>query len=172
MRYKSNNYKITIGKTNSAHNKVFQVTRNTPIRSVLQPTELEYTVAQNEYEYIEFLVRNGLQENSAYSYGIYLQAISRALNIIINDVIISSKKEVDIVIEKLSKTDLAKNYQNNCGTALRKYFKFVTEESLIYKSPDEIENPNQYTEGTKKLLLSMRMKKTTKPEINALKYRA
>ncbi len=109
-------------------------------------------MVQNEYEYIEFLVQNGLQRNSAYSYGRYLEAISKTLNIIINDSTISSKKDVDIVIEKLSKTDLAENYKNNCGTALRKYLKFITETNFIYKSLDEIENPNQYTEGAKKVI--------------------
>ncbi len=109
-------------------------------------------MVQNEYEYIEFLVQNGLQRNSAYSYGRYLEVISKYLNIIINDSTISSKKDVDIVIEKLSKTDLAENSKNNCGTALKKYLKFITETNFIYKSLDEIENPNQYTEGAKKVI--------------------
>ncbi|WP_071563985.1 HNH endonuclease [Bathymodiolus thermophilus thioautotrophic gill symbiont] len=109
-------------------------------------------MVQNEYEYIEFLVKNGLQKDSADSYVRYLEAVSRALNITINDSAISSKKDVDIIIEKLSKTDLAENYKNNCGTALRKYLKFITETNFIYRSPDEIENPNQYTEGSKKVI--------------------
>ena len=38
-------------------------------------------MVENEFEYIEFLVQGGLQDNSAYSYGRYLEAVSRHLHI-------------------------------------------------------------------------------------------
>ncbi|MBI3582665.1 MAG: HNH endonuclease [Nitrospinae bacterium] len=107
-------------------------------------------MVQNEYEYIEFLVQSGLQENSAYSYGRYLEAISTHLNIVIGFSTITSDEDVASIIENLSETDLAQNYKNNCGTALRAYLRFVGESEPAYKSPDEIVNPDKYTEGAKK----------------------
>jgi len=47
-------------------------------------------MVQNEYEYIEFLVQGGLRDNSAYSYGRYLEAVSAHLNIVIGFSSISS----------------------------------------------------------------------------------
>ena len=107
-------------------------------------------MVQNEYEYIEFLLENGLQDNSAYSYGRYLEAVSTHLNIIINNSTITSNQDVASIIEQLSETDLSPNYKNNCGTALRKYLSFVKEVNPSYISPDEITTPELYVEGSKK----------------------
>jgi len=109
-------------------------------------------MVQNEYEYINFLVRGGLQDNSAYSYGRYLGAISTHLDIVIGFSSISSEEDVESIIEQLSETDLAQNYKNNCGTALRAYLRFARGVEPAYKSPDEIENPDQYVEGAKKTI--------------------
>jgi len=107
-------------------------------------------MVQNEYEYIEFLVRGGLQDNSAYSYGRYLEAVSTHLNTVIGFSTIASIDDVNSLIERLSDTNLAQNYKNNCGTALRAYLRFVSEVEPAYVSPDEIVNPEQYIEGAKK----------------------
>ncbi len=109
-------------------------------------------MVQNEYEYIEFLVRGNLQANSAYSYGRYLEAVSTHLNIVIGFSSIASEEDVGLIIERLSEVDIAQNYKNNCGTALRAYLRFVLEVDPVYLSPDEIENPDQYVEGVKKTI--------------------
>jgi len=107
-------------------------------------------MVQNEYEYIEFLLEEGLQDNSAYSYGRYLEAVSTHLNIVIGYSSIKSNEDVSSIISQLSETEIAQNYKNNCGTALRAYLRFVTEKNPEYTSPDEIINPDQYVEGAKK----------------------
>ncbi len=107
---------------------------------------------QNEYEYIEFLVQGGLQNDSAYSYGRYLESVSSYLNIAIGFSTIKSDEDVKSIINNLSNTDLAENYKNNCGTALRAYLRFLHESEPAYKSPDEIVNPDQYIEGAKKTI--------------------
>ena len=99
---------------------------------------------------IEFLLGEGLQDNSAYSYGRYLEAVSTHLNMVISNSTITSNEDVLSIIEQLSETDLAQNYKNNCGTALRKYLLFATEVNPTYISPDEITNPGKYIEGAKK----------------------
>ena len=109
-------------------------------------------MVQNEYEYIEFLLENGLQDNSAYSYGRYLEAVSTHLNMEINNATITSDEDITSILEQLSETDLAQNYINNCGTALRKYLRFVTEVNPSYISPDEILNPEQFAEGSRTII--------------------
>ena len=107
-------------------------------------------MVQNEFEYIEFLIDGGLQDNSAYSYGRYLEAVSTHLNIVIGQSSVSSNNDVELIISQLSESNLAQNYKNNCGTALRAYLRFVNESNLTFVLPDELINPNQYIEGAKK----------------------
>jgi 5-methylcytosine-specific restriction protein A len=104
----------------------------------------------SEFEYIEFLVQGGLQENSAYSYGRYLEAVSRHLEINLNISTVSSEQNVVDILNRLAETDLAENYKNNCGTALRAYLRFLEQEELDFSYPEEIINPNEYVEGAKK----------------------
>lgn len=119
-------------------------------------------MVQNEYEYIEFLLSEGLQDNSAYSYGRYLEAVSTHLNILIGHATVSSNDNVTTIISQLSETDLAQNYKNNCGTALRAYLRFVKEVSPAYVSPDEILSPDKYIEGAKKKITVNSYERDTK----------
>lgn len=107
-------------------------------------------MVQNEYEYIEFIVRSGLQDNTAYSYGRYLEAVSTHLGITIGSLTVNSQENVTAIILRLSKTTLAQNYQNNCGTALRAYLRFIFTDAVKFISPDEITDPDKYFEGSKK----------------------
>lgn len=109
-------------------------------------------MVQNQYDYIEFLVRGGLQENTAYSYSRYLEAVSTHLNISIGYTNLKSNEDVTSIIKRLSNTELAQNYQNNCGTALRAYFRFVKKHKPQFISPDEIKKPEKYNEGAKKTI--------------------
>jgi 5-methylcytosine-specific restriction enzyme A len=110
------------------------------------------SMVQNEYEYIEYLVQGGLRENSAYSYGRYLEAVSSHLDIVVSANTISSGDEIRSIIERLNETEMAQRYVNNCGTALRAYLRFLNENTRFYVSPDEIEDPSRYVEGAKKLV--------------------
>ena len=107
-------------------------------------------MVENEFEYIEFLVQGGLQDNSAYSYGRYLEAVSRHLNINLNRSTVASDREVREILDRLSETDLAERYKNNCGTALRVYLRFLGQEQSEFRHPEEISNPEGYAEGAKK----------------------
>lgn len=107
-------------------------------------------MVENEFEYIEFLVQGGLQDNSAYSYGRYLEAVSRHLNINLNRSTVASDREVREILDRLSETDLAERYKNNCGTALRAYLRFLGQEQAEFSYPEEISNPEGYAEGAKK----------------------
>lgn len=107
-------------------------------------------MVENEFEYIEFLVQGGLQDNSAYSYGRYLEAISRHLDINLNRSTVASDHVVREIIDRLSETDLAERYKNNCGTALRAYLRFLGQEQPEFSYPEEILNPGNYVEGVKK----------------------
>jgi 5-methylcytosine-specific restriction protein A len=107
-------------------------------------------MVENEFEYIEFLVQGGLQDNSAYSYGRYLEAISRHLDINLKKSTVTSDHEVRQILDRLSETDLAESYKNNCGTALRAYFRFLGQEQPEFSYPEEILNPGTYIEGAKK----------------------
>jgi len=109
-------------------------------------------MVENEFEYIEFLIGNGLQDNSAYSYGRYLEAISSHLEMPIAYGTVTSDEVVEDILERLSDTDLAQGYQSNCGTALRCYLRFVSETPPEYLAPDEITNPEQYFEGVRKTI--------------------
>ena len=108
---------------------------------------------QNKDEYIKFLIQIiGVQENTAKSYVSYLESVSKSLNIKINFSTVSSEAKVTSIKNKLLETDFQQSYQENCVTALKKYLKFnYTIEP--YKSPDEIVNPDQYTEGAKKKII-------------------
>lgn len=119
-------------------------------------------MVQNEYEYIEFLLEEGLQDNSAYSYGRYLEAVSMHLNIVIGSSTITSNEDVLSIIEQLSETNLAQNYKNNCGTALRAYLRFISGVYTTYVSPDEITNPEKYSEGAKKKITVNAYERDTK----------
>jgi 5-methylcytosine-specific restriction protein A len=107
-------------------------------------------MVQNEYEYIEHLIGNGLQDNSAYSYGRYLNAVANHLDVVIGFSTVKTNEDVTSILDRLSDTDLARNYKNNCGTALRAYLRFATEVNPTYFSPDEIIDPDKYSEGAKK----------------------
>lgn len=107
-------------------------------------------MVESEFEYIEFLVQGGLQDNSAYSYGRYLEAVSRHLNINLNRSTVASDREVREILDRLSDADLAERYKNNCGTALRAYLRFLSQEQPEFRYPDEISNPEGYAEGAKK----------------------
>ncbi len=107
-------------------------------------------MVQDEFEYIEFLLAEGKQDNTSYSYGRYLEAISYHLETPINRTTVSSKEDVKKLLSSLSNTDLAQTYKNNCGTALRAYLRFLENELPEFTSPDEIENPELYVEGTKR----------------------
>lgn len=107
-------------------------------------------MVENEFEYIEFLVQGGLQDNSAYSYGRYLEAVSRHLSINLNRSTVASDREVREILDRLSETDLSERYKNNCGTALRAYLRFLGQEQSEFTYPEEISNPESYVEGAKK----------------------
>jgi 5-methylcytosine-specific restriction protein A len=107
-------------------------------------------MVENEFEFIEFLVQGGLQDNSAYSYGRYLEAVSRHLNINLNRSTVASDREVRGILDRLSETGLAERYKNNCGTALRAYLRFLGQEQPDFSYPEEISNPGSYVEGAKK----------------------
>lgn len=107
-------------------------------------------MVENEFEYIEFLVQDGLQDNSAYSYGRYLEAVSRHLHINLNRATVTSDVDVREILERLSETDLAERYKNNCGTALRAYLRFLGQVQPEFSYPEEITNPEGYVEGAKK----------------------
>jgi len=109
-----------------------------------------------------FLLGEGLQDNSAYSYGRYLEAVSTHLDIVISDSTVSSRSDVESIISNLSETDLAQNYKNNCGTALRAYLRFVNEFNPTYVSPDELIDPDQYIEGAKKKIIVNSYERDTK----------
>ncbi|MEX1013722.1 MAG: hypothetical protein WDZ80_01000, partial [Candidatus Paceibacterota bacterium] len=85
-------------------------------------------MVENEFEYIQFLVQSGLQDNSAYSYGRYLEAVSRRLEINLNRSTVSSNQDVKDILDQFSETGLANNYKKNCGTALRAYLRFLDQE--------------------------------------------
>jgi len=107
-------------------------------------------MVENEFEYIEFLVQGGLQDNSAYSYGRYLEAVSRHLNINVNSSTVASDRKVREILARLSEIDLAERYKNNCGTALRAYLRFLGQEQPEFNYPEEISNSEGYAEGMKK----------------------
>jgi len=107
-------------------------------------------MVENEFEYIEFLVNDGLQGNSAYSYGRYLEAISRHLEISLNRNTVASDTDIKEILGRLSEIDLAERYKNNCGTALRAYLRFLGQGQSEFSYPEEIINPEDYAEGTKK----------------------
>lgn len=107
-------------------------------------------MVQNQYEFIEFLVKGGRQRNTAYSYGRYLEAVSKHLSIVVSETSIGSAEDIELLVERLSETSLAKNYKSNCGTPLRAYLRFSREVEPSYRSPDEIEDSDQYIEGAKK----------------------
>ncbi|MEX1014398.1 MAG: HNH endonuclease [Candidatus Paceibacterota bacterium] len=107
-------------------------------------------MVENEFEYIEFLVQGGLQDNSAYSYGRYLEAVSRHLEINLNRSTVSSDQDVKDILDRFSETGLADRYKNNCGTALRAYLRFLDQEPPEFSYPEEILNPAEYVEGAKK----------------------
>ncbi|PKG73074.1 HNH endonuclease [Shewanella sp. GutCb] len=107
-------------------------------------------MVQNEFEYIEFLVQGRLQDNSAYSYGRYLEAVSRHLEINLNRSTVTSERDVKDILNRLSETDLAERYKNNCGTALRAYLRFLGQVQPDFSYPDEILNPENFVEGAKK----------------------
>ncbi len=107
-------------------------------------------MVEDEIEYIESLVRGGLQENSAYSYGRYLEAVSRHLNIHLNKLTVASDEDVDEVLDRLATTDLAERYKNNCATALRSYRQFLASQQGDYSYPDEIAKSEDFIEGARK----------------------
>lgn len=107
-------------------------------------------MVENEFEYIEYLVQNGLKNTSAYSYGRYLEAVSKYLEISVNRNTVSSNQDVNHIIDRLSETDLAENYKNNCGTALRGYLRFHDQVDPVFSYPEEILNHTDYIEGAKK----------------------
>lgn len=110
-------------------------------------------MVESEFEYIEFLVRGGLQGNSAYSYGRYLEAVSRHLNINLNRSTVAFDLDIREILDRLSETDLAERYKNNCGTALRAYLRFLGQEQPEFSYPEEISNPESYVEGAKKQII-------------------
>lgn len=107
-------------------------------------------MVENEFEYIEFLVQDGLQDNSAYSYGRYLEAVSRHLHINLNRTTVTSDVDVREILDQLSETELAERYKNNCGTALRAYLRFLGRVQPEFSYPEEITNPEDYVEGARK----------------------
>jgi len=107
-------------------------------------------MVENEFEYIEFLVQDGLQDNSAYSYGRYLEAVSRHLEINLNRTSVASDRDVRDILNRLSETDLAERYKNNCGTALRAYLRYFGQAQPEFSYPEEIQNPENFVEGAKK----------------------
>jgi 5-methylcytosine-specific restriction enzyme A len=107
-------------------------------------------MVENEFEYTEFLVQGGLQKNSAYSYGRYLEAVSRHLEINLNKVTVSTDQNVINILNRLAKTDLAEPYINNCSTALRAYLRFLEQDSSEFSYAEEIINHTEYVEGAKK----------------------
>lgn len=107
-------------------------------------------MVENEFEFIEFLVQDGLQSNSAYSYGRYLESISRHLHINLNRSTVKSDVDVSEILKKLSETDLSEKYKDNCGTALRAYLRFLAQGQPEFSYPEEIANPENYVEGAKK----------------------
>ncbi|RUO74159.1 hypothetical protein CWI80_02050 [Pseudidiomarina sediminum] len=104
-------------------------------------------MVESEFEYIEFLVQGGLQNNSAYSYGRYLEAVSRHLDINLNRSTVASDRQVREILARLSETNLAERYKNNCGTALRAYLRFLGQEQSEFRYPEEISNPGNFVEG-------------------------
>lgn len=110
-------------------------------------------MVENEFEYIEFLVQGGLQNNSARSYGRYLEAVSRHLNISLNKSTVTSDRKVRDILNRLSQTVLAKSYRNNCGTALRAYLRFLARVQSEFSYPEEISTPEIYVEGAKKQII-------------------
>jgi len=63
---------------------------------------------------------------------------------------VASDREVIEILNRLSKTDLAERYQNNCGTALRAYLRFLGQAQTEFSYPEEILNPEYYIEGVRK----------------------
>ncbi|BBL74327.1 HNH endonuclease [Methylomagnum ishizawai] len=108
-------------------------------------------MVENEFEYMEFLVTEGLKKSSAYSYGRYLNAISFYLKIDING---STARSVDkinsILYDFFAISCLAERYKNNCGTALRAYLRFLSSEQSEFSYPEEISESEDYFEGAKK----------------------
>ncbi|HEX4502991.1 MAG TPA: hypothetical protein VH187_17785 [Scandinavium sp.] len=107
-------------------------------------------MVEHEFDYIDFLVSNGLQRQSANSYRRYLISVSKHLQIDINRSTISSEEKVSNIIDKMSGGYYADSFVNNCGTALRRYLKFVNRKQDYFSYPEEIVNPSAYIEGAKK----------------------
>jgi len=109
-------------------------------------------MVENKNEYIVFLIGTGLKNSTAMSYVHYLEAVSTHLNITISHSTISSENDVDSVIRQFANTHFSPRYKNNCSTALRQYFRFISEFHPKFLSPDEIEEPDRYVEGARKTI--------------------
>lgn len=102
---------------------------------------------ENEFEYIEFLKKDGLKPKTAYSYGRYLTSVSNYLKININRHTISSTLEVKNIIARMSGKYYAESYVRNCHTALKKYLSFLDYELNNFRYPEELLRDNTYIEG-------------------------
>lgn len=103
-------------------------------------------MVENILDYIDFLLRCGLQRNTAGSYRRYLESVSKNQNITINRETVSSERDVRGILVLL-KTQYAQSYVSNCGTALRKYLAFVQGEKPSFKYAEELTDHKSYFEG-------------------------
>lgn len=101
---------------------------------------------ENVSEYIVFLIRGGLQRNTAGSYRRYLESVSKYQNITINNETISSEEDIRDILVQLKKY-YADSYVSNCGTALRRYLKFVNSEQPNFRYAEEITDGESCFEG-------------------------
>lgn len=107
-------------------------------------------MVEHEFDYIDYLVANGLQRQSANSYRRYLISVSKHLKIDINRTTASSKKEITNIINKMSGGYYADGFVNNCGIALKRYLNFINSKQEYFSYPEEVINPSAYIEGAKK----------------------